>query len=412
MSTSTGLTSIPGGVLAAQGFVGAGVASGIKVPGKLDVALIHSLHPCTAAATLTTNRMRSVTCDINETHVRDGRARTIVANSGNANACTGSEGFANARRMCDLAAEVTSVGHREVLVCSTGVIGDQLPMDKIEPGIRAAGGQLSADNGEQVARAIMTTDTVPKLSAYEFEIGGKTVRLGGIAKGAGMIEPGMATMFCFVTTDTALEAPLARQLLRQCVNVSFNRISVDGSQSTNDTVVVLANGQAGNAPIQPGSAEAGLFRAALQQVATDLAQMIVRDGEGVSKFIEIKVTGARDDREADLLARAIANYNLVKTAAFGEDFNWGRIAAAVGAAGVPFGRDEIEISLAGIKVWAAGEPVPFDGYAAEEAMKARDIAVDIALQRGGGEATLWAADLTTDYVHFNADREHKPGGKA
>jgi glutamate N-acetyltransferase/amino-acid N-acetyltransferase len=409
--TSTEPKSVSGGVLAARGFVGAGVACGIKGGDTLDLVLIHCPQPCAAAATVTTNRMRSVTCDITEQNLADGTARTVVANSGNANACTGAEGARNARRMAELAAEVTGVAPEEVVVCSTGAIGVQLPMEKIEAGIREAGERLAPDRPDEVARAIMTTDTVPKQSAYEVETGGRTVRVGGICKGAGMIEPRMATMLCFISTDAVIEAPLLRETLRDCVDLSFNRISVDGSRSTNDTVAILANGQAGNAPIQVGAPEAEAFRAALLQVTTDLAQMIVRDGEGTSKFIEIKVTGARDEAEAEQLARAVANYALVKTAVFGGDFNWGRIAAAVGAAGVDFERDEIEISLAGIKVWADGEPQPFDGYAAEAAMQEQDVSVEMAFCRGDGAATMWAADLTLDYVKFNADREHKPGAQ-
>ncbi len=409
MSNTGALKAVAGGVLAARGFVAAGVNCGIKDE-KLDLALIHSSRPAAAAATVTTNRMRSVTCDITEEHVRSGTARTIVANSGNANACTGTPGRNNALRMCQLAAEATSVPVDEVVVCSTGMIGVQLPMDKIEAGIRAAAEQLSADHAEQVARAIMTTDTVPKVSAYEFALGGRTVRLGGICKGAGMIEPRMATMLCFLTTDAAIEAALLRDLLQECVGLSFNRISVDGSRSTNDTVALLANGAAGNGELRRGAVGVETFRTALLAVTQDLAKKIVRDGEGVGKFIEVSVEGAADDAEAEQVGRAVLNYNLVKTAVFGEDFNWGRVAAAAGAAGVAFDRSEIEISLAGIEVFAQGEPLEFDGHAAAAAMQQDDIAVGIRLQRGNGRATLWGADLTYDYVKFNADREHKPGG--
>ena len=280
-----------GGVLAAQGFTAAATCAGIKKDGILDMVLIRSDQPAAAAATLTQNVFRAAPTHVTQAAVANGTAQAIIVNSGNANCATGSQGLANARRMGELAAELAGVSTEDTVVCSTGRIGVQLPMDKVEAGIRTLAGELSREDPVKIAKGILTTDTVEKISTTRFTVDGKTVHLGAICKGAGMICPNMATMLCFITTDLAIDPALLKQSLQDAVKYSFNCISVDGDMSTNDTVVILANGAAGNAPLQSASDEGyAAFQAALGHVTKDLAQQIVRDGEEVSKFLEIDYT--------------------------------------------------------------------------------------------------------------------------
>ncbi len=415
MADCTDVKEISGGVLAAEGFVAAAIASGIKPPPALDLVMIHSEVPAAAAATVTQNRFRAAPTYVTQEAVADGTARTIIVNSGNANAGTGRQGMADARRMADMAAEATGVSASEVIVCSTGHIGDIMPMDVVADGIGQLGTVLSRENPDRIARGIMTTDSVPKQCAVEFALGDKPVRLGGICKGAGMICPNMATMLCFITTDAAIAAAALRSALSWCVARSFNCISVDGDMSTNDTVAVLANGQAGNVAIADTSSDDyAALRGALLYVTQSLARQIAADGEGCSKFITVKITGAASYEEARTAGRAVTNYSLVKTAVYGEDFNWGRIAAAVGASEIPFDPDRARISICGITVFADGRVADFDLAEGRQRMAAPEIDIEIDLARGSEELTLWTCDLTPEYVHLNAeyDASELAGGEA
>lgn len=396
---------IHGGVLAAKDFVAAAINCGIKKD-KLDLVMIHSLRPAAAAATLTQNKFRAAPTYVTQEAVADGNAQTIIANSGNANCATGEQGMLDAWRMAALAGNATGVEATEVIVCSTGHIGDVLPMDKIEAGIATVAEKLSADNAELAAQGIMTTDSYPKSCAAEFEVNGVTCRIGGIAKGAGMIHPNMATMLCFLCTDVAIDAKLLRQLLAECVEKTFNCISVDGDMSTNDTVAILANGAAENETIvyadDKGSAA---FKAALLYVCTELAKLIAFDGEGATKAVTIRVTDADSFDEARAVAKGIANYNLCKCMFYGMDFNWGRVAAAIGATLLDVDPALMTIEIQGVRAWHRGVPEPFDLQAARRLLKNREILVKVSLGKGDAEATVWTCDITPEYVNLNAEYE-------
>ncbi len=395
---------IPGAVTAPRGFKAAAVNCGIK-PGTYDLALILSDQPAAAAATVTTNTFRAAPTYVTQEVVSDGVAQAVVANSGCANAATGEEGMRNARAMRRLAGEALGIKVEDVIVCSTGHIGDQLPMDKIASGIEVAAGQLSEDAGEEAARGIMTTDTVPKFVAVEFEVAGTTCRLGGICKGAGMICPNMATMLCFLTTDVAIDAELLRAALREAVECSFNCITVDGDMSTNDTVAILANGAAGNAKLTSAEDDGYLaFREALNFATQTLAKNIAADGEGCSKFIEIVVTGAESWEQAREVAKAVANYNLVKTAIYGGDFNWGRVAAAIGSSRVSIDPANVTIRIQGMTAWD-GQVADYDLAEGCKALEAKEVRVEVGLGLGHAVATVWTCDLTPEYVRSNAAGE-------
>jgi glutamate N-acetyltransferase/amino-acid N-acetyltransferase len=398
----TQFSQIEGGLLVAQEFVAAANASGIK-PEGLDTMLLHSRLPASAAATITSNRFRAAPTFVTERHVADGSARTVIATSGNANAATGAQGMANAEMMASLAALETHVPVSEALVCSTGRIGIQLPMDRVEAGIRACGTKLSRNSAHEAARAIMTTDTFPKEVSVEFEVGGRRVGLGAICKGAGMICPNMATMLCFICTDLAISPAALRSALGCAVERSFNCISVDGDMSTNDTVIALANG-ASDAPMiaTPDDAGYAAFAEALGFVTQDLAKKIARDGEGSSKFVTVDVTGAATYEQAHAVARAVTKYNLVKTCIWGEDFNWGRVAAAIGASGVDVDPATVQIAIGGLTAFAAGEPVEYDLDQAGTIMKSDEIEITIDLGAGQHSATNWSCDLTPTFVELNA----------
>ncbi|NLO07812.1 MAG: bifunctional glutamate N-acetyltransferase/amino-acid acetyltransferase ArgJ [candidate division WS1 bacterium] len=393
-------TEIEGGLLVAEEFVAAGMAAGVKSEG-LDLMLLHSKVPATAAATITSNRFRAAPTYVTKRHIADGSAQTVVANSGNANCATGSEGMRNAERMAALAAQETGVPVEQALVCSTGRIGVQLPIEVIEAAIPQAAKMLSRDNAELAARAIMTTDTVPKQAAVEFEAGGRRIGLGAIAKGAGMICPNMATMLCFICTDLAIAQEPLQVALSRAVSRSFNCISVDGDMSTNDTVIALANGVAGNDLISaPEGPDFERFQSGLSHVTRELAKMIARDGEGSTKFVTVNVTGGASYQDAYTVARRITNYTLVKTCIWGGDFNWGRIAAAAGAADVDFDPATVQISIGGVLAFAAGEPVEYDAAAGAEAMKG-DVEITVDLGMGGEQATCWTCDITPTFVELN-----------
>ncbi len=393
---------IEGGLLVADGFVASTAEAGIKPKGP-DMLLLHSRTPACAAATITTNTFRAAPTYVTENHVANGHARTIVANSGNANAATGEQGMANARRMAELTAITAQVPVDEVLVCSTGRIGVQLPMERIEAAIPELCRSLNRDCAPEAAQAIMTTDTVPKECAVQFEAGGKRGRIGAIAKGAGMICPNMATMLCFIATDVAITPELLRQALGAAVSKSFNCISVDGDMSTNDTVIALANGEAGNELIDDEEMHRfTVFCEALDFVTRDLAKKIARDGEGASRFLEVRVSGARSWDEAHTVGRAVTRYNLVRTCIWGGDFNWGRIAAAIGASGADIDPAGVSIAIGGITAFAAGEPVEYDQDEADAVMAVDEIVIEIDLAAGDAEAVCWSCDLTPEYVELNA----------
>jgi len=395
------MTKASGCVTAAAGFKAAGACCGIK-EGAKDLALVVSDVPAAAAGTFTTNRFCAAPVMLSRARLAAGRARAIVVNSGCANAATGEAGMRDAEEMAAAAARALKLDPAEVLAASTGRIGRRLPLEKIMGALPALAAALSRAGGRDAAIAILTTDTRPKEAVARLALGGKEATIGGMAKGAGMIHPMMATMLAFITTDAAVEpAPLAA-MLRASVEKSFNRITVDGDRSTNDSVFLLANGLAGN-PVIAGteSDEARRFADSLDEVTGKLAEMIVRDGEGASKFIEIVVRGARDAEEAKRLGFAVANSPLFKTAMYGEDPNWGRILSALGAAGVEFSQDGVEVLLQGQRVFAGGAPAAADEAALKKTIMGGDIRIEIALARGGASERILTCDLTPQYVELN-----------
>lgn len=406
MNSTEGLLSqvfVPtaGGVTAAKGFRAAGVHAGLKRKRK-DVALVVSDRPASVAGTFTTNQVKAAPVHLTRRHVESGTARAIVVNSGNANACTGPQGMADALRMAEFTAELVGAQAGEVLVASTGVIGVPLPMDTIEAGIAAAFKRLDTSGGDDAAEAIMTTDTRPKQFAVECQIDGKRVIVGGMAKGSGMIHPNMATMLAFITTDAAVQPAFLQTVLSRVVDETFNMISVDGDTSTNDMVLVMANGMAENEVIHPGSSAAAIFEEALATVCLYLAKEIVRDGEGATKLIEVHVSGAPTVQAARTIARSISTSNLVKTAMYGEDANWGRILCAAGYSGVEFDPEGVTIHLGDVCVAKDGGSIPFDEAKASEVLREPEVHISVDLQAGEYQATAWTCDMTYDYVKINA----------
>ena len=392
---------VPGGVAAPRGFLAAGVHTGVKRR-RLDLALIVSETPAAAAATYTTNRVKAAPLQLTREHVSRGWIRAIVCNSGNANACNGPKGLEDARKMAQETAEALGILPEEVVVASTGVIGQPMPMDKILPGIREAARALSRDGGSAAAEAITTTDTVPKEIAVSLDIDGVCVTVGGVAKASGMIHPNMPTMLAFLTTDAAVEPADLQGLVSALVDDTFNMITVDGDTSTNDMVVCLANGQSLGPTLRPGTAGWEQFKEALRWVMTYLAKAIARDGEGATKLVEIRVQGAPTRADARRIARSIAGSNLVKTAIYGEDANWGRIFCAVGYSGVEFDPDKVDIYIGELQVAAGGQALPFDEAKASEILRESDVQITVDLHQGSGEATAWTCDLTYDYIKINA----------
>jgi glutamate N-acetyltransferase/amino-acid N-acetyltransferase len=392
---------IPGSVCAPQGFRAAGVAAGIKPSGNPDVTLIVSDRPANAACLFTTNRVVAAPVTVSREHVQDGRARAIAINAGNANACTGEEGLRNARRMAEVAGEALGCEPQEVIVCSTGVIGRMLPMDRLEAGLRRAASELVAD-GAPAARAIMTTDTRPKEIAVEIPVGEGTIRIGGICKGSGMIAPNMATMLAFITTDAEVWPEVLQAAVRSAAERTFNCVTVDGDTSTNDTLAILANGASG-VRVAPGSPAHQAFCDGLLQVCTHLARELARDGEGATKLVEIEVRSAHSVGEARQVALSIGNSPLVKTALFGNDPNWGRILCAAGYSGVDVDPNRLTLDLCGIPLVRSGTPVPFEEAVVSQAMRVPEIAIELDLGQGEAGATVWTCDFSYDYVRINAE---------
>ncbi|MDR7867724.1 MAG: bifunctional glutamate N-acetyltransferase/amino-acid acetyltransferase ArgJ [Sporomusaceae bacterium] len=398
------LTAIKGGITAPKGFKAAGVKSGIKKSGKEDVTVIYSPTPCSAAALFTTNAFAAAGVHISRKVAAKGTAQAVVVNSGCANSCTGDQGMEDAKAMGHLTASLLGLADDDVFVASTGIIGVNLPMAKVADGIKRAVAELSEANHEKALQGIMTTDTFPKVAAYEFSLGGAIARVAGIAKGAGMIRPNLATLLSFVTTDAAISPAALKQALAAAVDVSFNSITVDGDMSTNDTLCVLANGQAGNKPIESAADPAyGEFVTALTAVCTDLAQLVVRDGEGATKFLAITVKGAASYADAKTAAMTVAHSPLVKTAFFGQDPNWGRILCAVGYSGAKVEPAKATLTLGGIVVAKNGMNAVADAKALQKVMADKDIAVEIELGAGDAAATVWTCDFSYEYVKINAD---------
>ena len=401
MDVSETWEEIAGGVTAPQGFRAAGVACGIKPEGR-DLMLLVADRVCSVAGVFTTNVVKAAPVLFSMKQVKAGRAQAVVINSGSANACTGDEGMSRCTRMAAEVAQVTGLAEELVLVCSTGVIGRQLPMEKISDGISKAARVLSPKGGHDAVQAIMTTDTHPKEVALVLDTAQGQVRIGGMAKGSGMIAPNMATMLSVLTTDAQLDPAPLQIALKDAVDRSFNRVTVDGDTSTNDTVLLLASGMTG-VRLQQGTQDFAAFERALRQVTERLARMIARDGEGATKLVEIWVHGAQDEESATKIVKTIANSPLVKTALFGNDPNWGRILMAAGRAGVPFDPSRVDLDLAGIPVVRAGQPIDFDKANASAALKADTVVISLLLAEGEGEAVAWTCDFSYDYVRINAD---------
>lgn len=406
-----GITILDQGTVASPlGFQAAGVSCGLKKSGNEDFALIVSDRDCAAAGTFTSNLFPAAPVVYDRMLIENGAdVRIVAVNSGVANACTGTEGLDRARATAAIAAEALGVASEQVLVCSTGRIGVQLPMDKIRDGIRKAVPLLSKEGGHAAAKAIMTTDTQIKETAVSFVVNGRTVTLGGMTKGAGMIAPHMtpaglhATMLCFLTTDAEIAASDLAGFLAEAVSTSFNRISVDNDMSTNDTCLLLANGASGVAIRRDDGEAAELFRKALREVARDLAKRMVMDGEGASKFVEICVVGAATDAEAEACAKAIADSMLCKTAWFGADPNWGRVLAAAGYSGAAFQPENVSMDYDEQPVVRKGMDAGTPEAVLSELMKKREFTIRLDLGAGGCSCVRWTSDLTYDYVKINAD---------
>lgn len=392
-------------VTAPKGFRAAGVACGIKANGALDLALVASTRPCTAAAVFTTNQIKAAPVRYDQTLLLRRRAgfRAVVINSGNANACTGPRGLSDVYTVTEFAGFLLGYPPDTILMMSTGVIGVPLPVDKIQAGLMQAIPALSEEGGEAAARAIMTTDTRPKMAVRQLTLQGVPVTIGGMAKGAGMIHPQMATMLALITTDAEIDADRLQALLHTAVDASFHRITIDGDQSTNDTVMILANGAAG---VALDERSLPLFQEALTDLCQELAKAIVQDGEGATKFVEIRVRGARTPEEARRIARHIARSPLVKTAFYGEDPNWGRILAAAGAAGVSFDPERISLQIESeqgppVLLFDRGAPAFYFEEDARRVLQAPAFRVILDLDMGFEEDWVWTCDLSHEYVTIN-----------
>lgn len=386
-----------------KGFSFAVTDASIKKPGRYDLALIYSGVEAASAATFTTNRVKAAPVRIDMARIRSGKGRAVIVNSGNANACTGDRGLQDAREMALLPARALGIPPSQVFVCSTGVIGTPLPMKRVRDGISRLVPRLGRDSLEDVARAIMTTDSFPKVATKRVMIGNRRVTLAACAKGAGMIAPRMATMLCFIVTDAAIERACLSKALRSAVSASFNKISVDGDMSTNDSVLILANGLAVNTPITSSSRHLRTFSDALLDITSSLAEMIIRDGEGATKVIAVEVEGARTQSDARLAARAIGQSLLVKTALYGNDANWGRIIAALGYSGAAIREERVSIAIDGLTVVNRGLATGLDRKANALLKKAARLTLTISLGMGRFGDRILTCDLSEDYVKINAE---------
>ena len=400
------LKQINGGVCAAKGFMANGIHCGIrKNKIKRDLALIYTKAPATAAAVYTQNLVKGAPLTVTKNNIADGKAQAVICNSGNANTCN-ANGIEIAEKTCALLADALKIDAKDVVVASTGVIGQPLDITPIANGIPALVAGLGG-HSDLACEGIMTTDTQPKEIAFEFSVGGKTCRIGGIAKGSGMIHPNMATMLVFVTTDCAISAEMLQKALSADVKNSFNMISIDGDTSTNDMLSILANGEAGNAEIVGEGADYDAFCAALNAVTTDLCRKIAKDGEGATKLLECKVTGAKDEQTAKTVAKSVICSSLFKAAMFGADANWGRVLCAIGYAGADVDVMKVGVAFRSVKgtvsVCENGAGIPFSEEVAKEILLESEIEILITLGDGDAKATAWGCDLTYDYVKINGD---------
>ncbi len=401
------MKTVSGGVCAAKGFKAAGVHCGIrKNKMKKDLALIVSDVPASAAAVYTTNLVKGAPLTVTKNNITDGKAQAIICNSGNANTCN-ANGIEIAKKMCELVSEKLAIAQNDVVVASTGVIGQPLSIEPIANGMDALVAGLSYTGSDDAAEGIMTTDTVKKEVAVEFTVGGKTCTIGGIAKGSGMIHPNMATMLVFITTDVAISAELLQKALSHDIKNTFNMTSVDGDTSTNDMVTILANGMAGNEMITEEGEDFTAFMEALNSVNVYLCRMIAGDGEGATKLLECTVDGAKDEETAKIVAKSVICSSLVKAAMFGSDANWGRVLCAIGYSGADVDVHKVDVSFVSaageISVCKNGAGIDFSEEIAKKILLEKEIGIKITLGDGTGKATAWGCDLTYDYVKINGD---------
>ena len=398
--STIGIKSLSFGAEAASGFVGAGVACGVRDAGRRDLGLLFSELPCETAAVFTRNAVKGAPLVVTREAVETGGVRAVVVNSGNANAATGGRGIEDARAMQALSAEALGIEAGEVAVASTGVIGEHLPMGRISAGIRLAAGELGMA-GAGFAESILTTDTRAKGAAVRVEIGGRTITVWGAAKGSGMIHPNMGTMLAFLATDAAVEKDCLKETLSRVTDRTFNRVTVDGDTSPSDMALLMANGAAGNEPLTFDSPDYSIFAEAVEDVAQTLAREIARDGEGATRLVEVAVEGAESEESAAALAKNVVGSNLVKTAVFGEDANWGRVLTAMGYSGEAFDPDGVELWFGPIKVFSGGEPVPHEEAEANATLAAGEVKITVRLSEGDASATAWGCDLSYEYVRIN-----------
>ena len=397
-----------GGVTAPKGFLAAGVHCGLKKNvSKKDLALIYSEVNANAWGVFTKNKVKGAPIYVSKEHLYNKSARAIIVNSGNANTCTGSDGLSKAKKMATLQAKALNIKATDVLVASTGVIGIPLNIDAIKDGIPSLTESLSKTGGSNAAAAIMTTDTFSKELSVKFTIDGKEVTIGAMAKGSGMIEPNMGTMLGFITTDINISPTLLKIALKDAVDVSFNRVSVDGDTSTNDSVFILANGMAENTLIQEQDENYNVFFEALKEICVAISKMIARDGEGATKLIECTVSNAKNEEQAILLSKSVINSSLVKTAIFGADANWGRILCALGYSSVDFDPSSVDVSFGSsagiIDVCKSGSGLNFDEVKAKEILNDENIKILVNMNSGDAEVTTWGCDLSYEYVRINGD---------
>ena len=391
-----------GGICAPQGFIASGIRAGIK-KSKKDVTIIYSEVPAFSAGVFTKSATVAASVTFDKKQLQKSKtAQAILVNSGNANACTGERGMMNVKQSVATTASALGIKESQVLVASTGVIGQFLPMDKMTLGIYDAVKALSRNGNDDAAEGICTTDTFPKEFAVELEISGIPVRIGGIAKGSGMISPNMATMLAFITTDAKISHTLLKKAFSEANNMSFNRITVDGDTSTNDLSLILANGKAENREIKDGTSDYKKFYSALEHVLLVLSKMIVKDGEGATKFVEITVTGTKSKSDAEIICRTICNSPLVKTAIHGEDANWGRILAAAGRSGINFNPDKTEIYFDELRILGKNYDISFSEEKAKKILQQKEITITVDLHGGKHSATFWTCDLSAEYVRINA----------
>ena len=397
------IKTVEGGTLTTvPGFLAGATYAGLKTYSeeKLDLGLVLSETPCSAAGVFTTSTIRSPSVTVNQEHLAHGPVRGLVVNAGIANTCVGEQGYKDAKNMAALAAERLGVLPEEVLACSTGIIGVELPMSLISTGLGKI--DLEAEGGHALARAMMTTDTRTKETAVTFELEGRQAHLGGVSKGSGMIHPNMATMLAFVATDAAVEREFLDSTLREVADASFNMMTVDGDTSTNDTMLVMANGVAKNRPINSHSPDADTFKQAFLEVCTHLARETARDGEGASKLIIVELLGARDTADARKAARTIASSNLVKSAVYGADPNWGRVMMALGRSGAAAEESKVDLFINGVCIMEEGKPIPFHRDVVVALMGSPEVTFRLNLNLGDGQATAWGCDLTEQYVIVNS----------